>query len=37
MDNILKQLGIDHIFSAPYHLQGNGKLDIFHKYLKPTV
>ena len=34
MDNVLKQLGIDHIFSALYHPQSNGKLDIFHKYLK---
>ena len=36
MDQVLKQLGIDRIFSAPYHPQSNGKLDIFHKYLKPT-
>ena len=28
MDQVLKQLGIDHIFSAPYHP---------HKYLKPTL
>ena len=26
MDNVLKQLGTDHIFSAPYHPQSNGKL-----------
>ena len=37
MDQILKQLGIDHIFSAPCHPQSNGKLEIFHKYLKPTL
>ena len=37
MDNILQQLGIDHIFSAPYHPQSNGKLEVFHKYLKPTL
>ena len=33
----MQQLGIDRIFSAPYHPQGNGKLEIFHKYLKPTL
>ena len=37
MDQVLQQLGIDRIFSAPYHPQSNGKLDIFHKYLKPTL
>ena len=37
MDQVLKQLGIERIFSAPYHLQSNGKLDVFHKYLKPTL
>ena len=37
MDNVLKQLGIDHIFSAPYHPQSNGKLKVFHKYFKPTL
>ena len=37
MDNILQQLGINHIFSAPYHPQSNGKLKVFHKYLKPTL
>ena len=25
------------IFSAPYHPQNNGKLEVFHKYLKPTL
>ena len=35
MDQILKQLGIERIFSAPYHPQSNGKLEVFHKYLKP--
>ena len=30
MDNVLKQLGIAHIFSAPYHSQSNGKLEEFH-------
>ena len=28
---------IEHIFSAPYHPQSNGKLEVFHKYLKPTL
>ena len=36
MDQVLQQLGIDHIFSAPYHPQSNGKLEVIHKYLKPT-
>ena len=34
MDNVLQHLGIDHIYSAPYHPQSNGKLKVFHKYLK---
>ena len=37
MDQVLKQLGIERIFSAPYHLQNNGKLEVFHRYLKPTL
>ena len=37
MDHVLEQLGIDRIFSAPYHPQSNGKLEVFHKYLKPTL
>ena len=37
MDNVLQQLGTDHIFSAPYHPQSNGNLEVFHKYLKPTL
>ena len=37
MDQVLKQLGIEWIFSAPYHPQSNGKLKVFHKYLKPTL
>ena len=37
MNQVLKQLGIERIFSAPYHLQSNGKLEVFHKYLKPTL
>ena len=37
MDDVLQQLGINHIFSAPYNQQSNGKLEVFHKYLKPTL
>ena len=37
MDQVLQQLGIDRIFSAPYHSQSNSKLEVFHKYLKPTL
>ena len=37
MDQVLKQLGIERIFSAPYHPQSNGMLEDFHKYLKPTL
>ena len=33
----VQQLGTDCIFSAPYHPQSNGKLEVFHKYLKPTL
>ena len=37
MNQVLQQLGIDRIFSPPYHPQSNGKLKVFHKYLKPTL
>ena len=37
MDQVLKQLGIERIFSAPYHSQSNRKLEGFHKYLKLTL
>ena len=37
MDQVLQQLGIDCIFSAPYHPLSNGKLEVFHKYLSPTL
>ena len=37
MDQVLQQLGMDRIFSAPYHPQSNDKLEVFHKYLKPTL
>ena len=37
MDQVLQQLGIDRIFSAPYHPQSNGKLEVFHRYLNSTL
>ena len=37
MNQYLQQPGIDRIFSAPYHPQRYGKLEVFHKYLKPTL
>ena len=37
MDQVQQQLGIDRIFSAPYHPPSNGKLEVFHKYLKPSL
>ena len=37
MGQVLKQLGIERIFSAPYHPQSNSKLEVFHKYMKPTL
>ena len=37
MDQVLQQLGIDRIFSVSYDPQSNGKLEVFHKYLKPTL
>ena len=36
-DKDMKDLGIERIFSAPYHPQSNGKLETFHKFLKPTL
>ena len=33
----LQQLGINRIFSAPYHPWRRGKLKVFHKYLKPML
>ena len=37
MDQVLQQLGIKRIFSAPYHPQSNIKLEVFHKYLKTRL
>ena len=36
-DRVTKDLGIERIFSALYHPQSNGKLETFHKFLKPTL
>ena len=37
MDQVLQQLGITCIFSAPHHPQSNGELEVFQKYLKPAL
>ena len=37
MDKVLQQLRIECIFSTPYYPQSNRKLEVFHKYLKPTL
>ena len=38
MDQVLQHLQhVDHIFTALYHPQSNGKLEVFHKFLKPTL
>ena len=37
LDDVLQQLGIDHIFSAPYYPQNNEKLEVSNKYLKPYL
>ena len=37
VDQILQHLGIECIFSTPYYPQNNRKLEVFHKYLKPTL
>ena len=36
MDQVLQQLGIECIYSTPYHSQSNRKLEVFHKTLKPN-
>ena len=36
-NKVTKDLGIERIFSTPYHPQSNGKLETFHKFLKPTL
>ena len=37
MNQVLQQLGIDRVFSAPYYPQSTSKLEVFHKHLKPTL
>ena len=37
LDQVLKQLAIQRIFSVPYPPHNNGELEVFHKYLKPTL
>ena len=37
IENVLQQLGIDCMSSAPYYPQSNGKLEVFCKYLKYTI
>ena len=37
MDQVLQQLGINRIFSAPYTHKVIANLKVFHKYLKPTL
>ena len=37
MDQVLQQLGTGCILPTPYHPQSNGKLEVFHKYLKSTL
>ena len=37
MNNVLKQLGIKHIFSNPYRLQGNFHIENVHNFLKRTL
>ena len=37
IDQVLQQLSMDGIFSTHYNPQSNGKLEVFHKYLKPTL
>ena len=37
MNKLLQQLGSKCIYHPPYHPQSNGKLEVFHKYLKPTL
>ena len=37
MDQVLKQLGTERIFQHPTTPKAMAKLEVFHKYLKPTL
>ena len=37
MDQVPQLLHSNHIFIVSYHPQSNGKLEVFHKYLKTTL
>ena len=37
MDQVPQQPGMECIFSVPYHLKSNRKLEVFHKYPTPTL
>ena len=37
MDQVLQQLGINRIFSAPYHPQSNGKIGSFHQVFETNT
>ena len=37
MNHILQQLNFDHMLSVPYYPQSNKTLEVFHRYLKPTL
>ena len=37
MDQVLQQLGTECIFFTPDHSQSNRKLEVFQKYLNPTL
>ena len=36
-DQVLQQLGTDRIFSAPYHPQSNGNLEVFQQIFKTYI
>ena len=36
-DKVACELGIERLFTAPYHLQSNGELEVFHNFFKPAL